>query len=192
MNRSLTTLLLCASLALPGVAAAQAATASPAKKELVARLIKLQQPAVEALARRMVEAPASQLLQRAAMVVQARIEPEQRQAVYGELQAEARRYVDETYPLVREKGIRLAPAALGPILEEKLTEAELREIVRIVESPTWQKFQGLGEDLQRALGEKVFAEVKEPVEQRVRALDQKVAQRLGNAIGAASAPGTGK
>ncbi|HBG31721.1 MAG TPA: hypothetical protein DDW98_14035, partial [Gammaproteobacteria bacterium] len=68
-------------------------------------------------------------------------EPEQRQAVFGELQAEARRYVDETYPLVREKAVRMAPAAqrnelfglmafsgkattfLGPFLVAALTAA---------------------------------------------------------------------
>ena len=183
-------ILLAAALALAIPAQAQSAS-TPAKKELVAKILKAQEPAVEALARSLVEAPAAQLLQRAGQYIQARVPADKREATAREVQAEARKYIDETVPLVREKALKLAPTTIGVMLDERLTEDELREILKIFESPTWRKFQGMALDMQKALGEKLVAESKDQVEPRVRALDQAMAKRLGLPP-AASAPGTGK
>ncbi len=178
--------MLAAALASSGPAAAQAATPSPAKQELVNRILQAQQGAVEAMARQLVERPALQLLQRAGQVVPARIEPERREAVGRELQEDARRFVEETYPLVRERALRLAPTTIGPLMADRMTEDELRQVLAIFENPAWRKFQGLGGEMQQALGQALVGEVREPLETRVRALDQTMARRLG--IDPAAAP----
>jgi hypothetical protein len=185
------TIVLAAALAFTAHASAQTAS-TPAKKELVAKILKAQQPGIEQMARRITEAPAVQLLQRAGQFVQQRVPADKREATFREAQADARKYVDDTFPFVRERALKLAPTTVGPILEEKMSEDELRQVLAVLESPAWRKYQGLGGDLDKALGEKLVAEVKEHVESRARAFGESMGKRLDAAAGAASAPAAGK
>lgn len=166
------------------------AQSAPAKKDLVAKILQAQQGGIDQLARQLVEQPAVQILQAAGRAVQQRVPAEQREAMARDLQGDVRKFVDETVPFVRQKATALAPATIGPLLEEKLTEAELREVLGIFNSAAWKKFQGLAPDMQKALGEKLVAEVKPDVEARLKTLDATMAKRLGltPAAGGASAP----
>ena len=65
---------------------AQADT-SPAKKELVAKVLKLQQPALEVMARQMAEQPAVQLMQQAGPALQ-RLPEDRREAVARDIDAD--------------------------------------------------------------------------------------------------------
>lgn len=172
------------------VSAGAQAQSTPAKKDLVAKIIQAQQGGVDQLARQLVEQPAVQMLQAAGRAVQQRVPAEQREAVARELQGDVRKFVDETVPIVRQRATALAPSTIGPLLEEKLTEAELREVLGIFNSASWKKFQGLAPDMQKALGEKLVAEVKPDVEARLKSLDATMSRRLGitPAAGGASAP----
>jgi uncharacterized protein len=164
-----------------------AAPSSPAKKELVARILKLQQPGIEVMARNLVEQPAVELMGNAANALPARVPKEKQEAVAKEIQADARKYVDEAAPIVRDRAIKLAPGTIGAILEEKFNEDELKQIVAIIESPVYGKYQSLGDDMQRALIEKVIADTRTIIEPKVRTLEQTVAKRLG----VTSTPGAG-
>jgi hypothetical protein len=174
--------------------AVPAAPSSPAKKELVGKILKLQQPGIEALARSLAEQPAAEMLARAEPALAVRVPPEKQEAVAKEIQADARKYVDETVPIVRDRAVRLAPSTVGAVLEEKFSEEELRQVVAFLESPTYVKFQKLGGDMQRSLTDKLVTETRSAVEPKVRALEQSIAKRLGvpaaNAQGAAPAPAT--
>jgi hypothetical protein len=179
--------LLAAALAVAGVATVQAQTPpSPAKKELIAKVLKLQQPDIENAARALTEQPAMQLWQQAGQALQ-RMPAERRDALVQDIQADLRKYVEETAPIVRDRAIKLAPTTIGTILDERLSEDELRQIVALLESPTMNKYKGLFPDMQRALSEKLVGETRGEVEPRLRAVQQTVAQRLGVAP-AASAP----
>ena len=176
------------------MAAALAATSlvhaqtSPAKKELVAKVLKLQQPGIEAMARGMAEQPAMQMMQQAGAALQ-RLPAERRDAVARDIEADMRKYAEETVPLVRERAVKLAPSTIGPLLEERFTEEELKQVIAILESPVNRKFQGMAPDMQRAIGEKLIAEARPLVEPKLRALDQSVGKRLGiTPPAAASAP----
>ncbi len=170
---------------------APAAASSPAKKELVARILKLQQPGIEALARGLAEQPAAELLDRAGAALPTRVPAERREAVAKEIQADARKYVDETVPLVRERAVRLAPSTIGALMEERFSEDELRQVLAIVESPVYTRFQQMGGDMQRVLAEKLVADSRPVVEPKVKALEQSIARRLGVTPPAAGAAAPG-
>lgn len=161
----------------PAPAAAAAAT-SPAKKELVARVLKLQQPGIEAMARQLTEQPAGNMLDRAANFLQARVPTDKQEAVGKEIQADAKKYVDETVPLVQGRALKLAPTTIGAVLEEKFTEDELKQIVAVMESPAYAKYQLAGGELQKALLEKLLADTRPTVEPRLKALEQSISKRL--------------
>jgi hypothetical protein len=173
--------------------AAAAPAASPAKRALVAKVLELQRPGIEGLANNVAAAPAMQLRQQAAMALQQAVAPERREAAAREIEGDLRKYMDETGPLVRERAMRLAPATIGAILEERFTEEELRQLVALLESPVNRKFQAIAPDLQRALGERLVSETRGSVEPKVRELEQSMARRLGlqpqgQGQGAAPAP----
>ena len=166
-------------------------SASAAKKDLVQKVISLQQPAYEGLARTMIEQPVQVLGQQASAVLQNRVPAEQREAVAKDIQAEFNKYGDEVGPTVRDRALKLAPATLAPILEEKLSEDDLKQVVAALESAGFRKFMALGPELQRALAQKLSSELQPQIEPKIRAMEQAVTKRLTAAAGPATGPATG-
>lgn len=165
-------------VALLGACFAVQAQSTPAKKELVGRILKVQQPSIENVAKRLAEEPAMRML---AMAEQAlpRVAADKQQAVAKEIEADAKKYVDETVPLVRDRAMKLAPTTVGALLEEKFTEEELKQIVGFLENPAVLKFQQLAPEMQKALTDKLVADMRPTVEPKIKALDQSIAKRLG-------------
>lgn len=161
------------------VAQAQSSGTSPAKKELVQKLLALQQPGIEMAARGLVERPAAVMLQEAGRVVQTQIPAEKREAVAKTIEADAKRYVEEALPLVRERATKLAPTTLGASLEEKFTEDELKQLIAWFESPVNKKFQAASGEMQNNFMQKLVAEARPLLEPKLQALEQKVRAALG-------------
>ena len=172
-------------LVLSSVAHAQTA---PSKKELVARILVLQQSAIEQTAQTIVERPAMQLQQQAALALQTRVAPEKREAVAKKIQADLKKYVDEVGPGVRQQAIKLAGSTVGALLEEKFTEDELKQLIAIIESPVNRKFTQMGGEFQKALGEKLVAQSQASVAPKVKALEQSIAGHLGLPTAPAAKP----
>lgn len=180
--------LLCGALLLSHVALAQTpAASSPAKKELVQRLLTLQQPGIEAAARGMVERPAAMMLQEAGRVLQTQVPADKREAIGKTIEADAKRYVDEAFPPVRERALKLAPTTVGVALEEKFTEDELKQLLAWFESPVNKKFQQVSGEMQNNFMQKLGAEARPLIEPKLQTLEQRVRAALG-APAAAAAP----
>ncbi len=171
-------------LALMGSAQAQT---SATKKELVAKVLQLQQPVIEQTARSLAERPAVLVMQQASRALQARIAADKREALGKEIQADVKKYVDEAVPLVREHALKLAPTTLGTMLEERFTEDELKQLIAIMESPVNRKFAEMGGEMHKALVEKLVAETKGAIEPKMKTLEQSVAKRLGLPLAPAGA-----
>jgi uncharacterized protein len=172
-------------------AAAQAQTpaspSSPAKKDLIARILKLQQPAIENMARSLVEQPAAELMGNAADALPARVAKDKQDATAKQIQGDVQKYLDEAVPLAQDRAVKLAPGTIGALLEQRFTEDELKQVVGIIESPVYMKFQKMGDEMQQHLIEKLVADTKPAIEPKVRALQQTIAKRLGVPGPAASA-----
>jgi hypothetical protein len=162
-------------------------SASPAKKELVQKLLALQQPGIEGAARSLVERPAAQMMQEAGRVLQAQVPADKREAIGKTIEADAKKYVEEALPPVRERALKLAPTTLGVALEEKFSEEELKQLVAWFESPVNKKFQAASGEMQTNFMQKLVAEARPLIEPKLQSLEQKVRAALG--APAASAPG---
>ena len=158
---------------------AAAAPSSPAKKEVVARILKHQQAAIEGVGRSLVEQPAMDLMQDVARALPARIPKDKQEAVARDIQADVKKYLDATVPLVQSQAVKIAPSTLGAAMEEKFSEDELKQLAGILESPVFAKYQRLGEEMHKALADKLVADTRSTVEPRVRAMEESVAKRLG-------------
>jgi hypothetical protein len=167
-------------------ASAASASASPAKKELVQKLLMLQQPGIEGMARNMVEQPALRMLQAAGQVLQ-QVPAEKREATGKTIETDIKKYVDDATPIVRDRAIKLAPSTIGATLEEKFSEDELRQLIAWLESPVNKKYAQLGPDMQSNFTQKLVADARPMIEPRLQALDTKVRASLG-VPAASSAP----
>ena len=169
-------------------ATATTAAASPAKKELAARVLVLMKPAVETLGLQLAQQPALQIQQRAGMALQG-VAADRREVLGREIEADLRKYVEETGPLVRDRAVKLGPSTIGPMLEDRFSEDELRQIVAMLESPLNRRFQQSFPEMQRALADKLVAEMRGDIDTRARALEQTVGKRLNPPAAPATAPG---
>ncbi len=165
---------------------AQAQT-TPAKKELVTKILLLQQPAIEQAAQALAERPALQMLQQVGMALQSQVPPEKREGLAKDIQADAKKYADEAVPLVRERAVQLAPSTVGALLDEKFSEDELKQLIAIIESPVNRKFLQLGAEMQNALIDKLVAETQGAIEPKVKALELAIGKRLAQAAPAEAA-----
>ena len=191
MRKTLITALLAAGTVFAALPAAAQAPAGQSKKDLVARLVQLQQPGIEQMARGLAEQPAMAVMQQAGQALQ-RVAADRREAMARDIEADVRQYAESAVPIVRDKAMKAAPQTIGTILDERLTEEELRQIIAALENPAVRKFQGMNADMQRALTEKTVADSKADIEPKVRAMQQTVAKRLGiTPQPAGSAPAAG-
>lgn len=180
------------SVPIPNVPAASAPAplpTSPAKKELVQRLLTLQRPGIEGLARNLVERPAMQLTQAANRVLQTEIPEARREAVAKQIQGDIDKYVNDNVPLLRDRAIALAPATIGTAFEERFTEDELRQLLAWLESPVNKKYQQLSPEIQEGFIAKLVSDTRDTVEPKIKALETSVSKRLGITPGQGQAQG---
>ena len=170
---------------------AQAASApsSPAKKELVAKVLKLQQQAIEGVAQALVAEPTQLLLQDAGMALQSRVPAEKREEVAKAIQGDAKKFAEEVMPLIRDRAVGLGPTTIGPLLEERFTEDELKQLAGWLESPVVRRYQQLAPEMQKALTEKLVADTRATIEPKLQALRQSISDRLGATAPASAASG---
>lgn len=167
--------------------AAAAAPSSPAKKELVARILKHQEPAVQGIARSLVEQPAMDLMQDVSRALPARVPKDKQDAVARDIQADVKKYLDDAVPYVQARALKIAPETIGATLEQKFSEDELKQLIGILESPVFIKYQQMGDDLRKQFADKLVADTRSTIEPKVHAMEESVAKRLG--VGTTPAPG---
>jgi uncharacterized protein len=158
---------------------APAAASSPAKKELVQRLLVLQQPGIEGVARSIVERPASQLMQAAGQALQAQVPPEKREAIGKSIETDVKKFVEDSVPVLRDRAVKLAPTVIGPVMEEKFTEDELKALIAWLDSPVNKKYQQMAPELQNTFAQKLIAEAGPLLDTKLQALQAKVRNTLG-------------
>lgn len=158
------------------------------KKELVARLLQLQQSGIENVARGIAERPAAQLLQAAGAALQQQ-PADKREALGKAIEADVKKYVDEAVPLLRDRAVKLAPSTYGVGLEEKFSEDELKQLIAWHESPVSRKYLQAAPELQNTFAQKLVGEAGPLLDPKILALQKKIGTTLGIAAPAPAASG---
>jgi len=172
-------------LALICSAALAHAQTTQSKKDLVAKLLQTQRPAIEEMAKMIAERPVMQLLQQAGAALQ-QLPPDKREATGKSIQADAKKFVDEAVPVVRDDAIKIAPATVGAIMEEKFTEDELKQLIAWNESPVKKKYDEFGGEMQSALVKQLLTEAGTVLDPKLKALQQKIGDTLRAAAASSS------
>jgi hypothetical protein len=171
------------------VAAALAACSgahAQTKKELAQKVVQLQQQGIESVGHNLAAQTSAQILQAAGQALD-RVPQAKREATAKEIQGDVRAFHDQIEPVLRERASKLAPAAIGGVLEERFSEDELKQLVAWLESPVSKKYEQLAPELQQSLTQKIVADTRPTVEPKLKALEQTIAKRLGAPAAAASA-----
>ncbi|MFM9916206.1 MAG: hypothetical protein ACKVOX_10400 [Rhizobacter sp.] len=169
-------------------AAPAAAPVSQAKKELVQKLLALQQPVFENIARNVVERPAVQLMQAAGQALQTQIPVEKRESTGKTIETDVKKFVEDSVPLLRERALKLAPSTFGTVFEEKFTEDELKQLIAWTESPVNKKFKQTLPDVETGFVKKLIGEAGPLLDPKLQELQQKVRATLTANAGSATAP----
>ncbi len=171
------------------LAGASMAAMAQDKATLIKQFIEIQRPGIESLARGLIEQSSAPIAQAGSQYLQTQVPEAKRESAAKAADAELKKYFDESYPLVRDKAVQIAPGALTPILEQNFTEDELKQLLAWINSPLSKKYQELNPKMQTALTEKLVTETRATIEPKMRALDTNVAKALGAPTdGAAAAP----
>lgn len=153
------------------------------KKELVQKLLTLQQSSLESTARSLTENPARQLVAAAQPILAQGVPADKREATARLVDAEIKKYIDAADPIVQASTKKLSTSVLSPMFEEKFTEDELRQLITIIESPVLKKYQGMLPEVSRALVEKVIADARPQVDPKLKATQDNVRNILDKATG---------
>jgi len=167
-----------AALAIGGTV--HAAQVPAAKQELVNRVLQLWHP--ETIGESMLQAPVGDAVQQARAVLQGRVSPEKRDAALKEIVADARQFMDENKPLAQASANKLVGTTVAPMLAERFSEEELRQIITILESPVKKKFEAMVPELQKKLGEGVAADTRAVMDPKLQELQQRIGMRLRSAV----------
>lgn len=173
--------------AVQGQAQTPAAPVSQAKKDLVQKLLLIQQPSFENIARSVVERPAVQLMQAAGQAMQTQIPADKRESTGKAIEADVKKFVDEAVPVLRERAIKLAPSTFGAVMQEKFTEDELKQLIAWSESPVNKKFKQLVPEVEGDFVKKLVNEAAPLLDPKLKDLQQKVRATLNANAGSAEA-----
>ena len=170
------------------------ATALPAayaqsKKELAAKVVSLQLPAVDAMAAGIARDTAARLMEAAGQALGG-VPEDKREALGKQVQADVKGFYDDILVRLHDSGVKNAPLVLGPMLEEKFSEDELKQIAVWLESPAAKKFQQIGGEMQSQMSRKLVEDTRAAIEPKLKTLEQTLQKRFAQfaPAGAASAP----
>ena len=178
-------LLLACTLA-TGLGLAASPALAQSKKDLAARIVQLQGPEYENLGRAVASEPANQAMQLVLRALQG-VPADKREAVGKDLQAEVKKFYDSIAPSLAERAGKLAPGVMQPLLEERLSEDEMKAVIAYLESPASKKYQQLMGEAPRSLTEKLVADTRTTVEPKLKQLEQTLQAKLKAATPAAPA-----
>ncbi|MGO4379803.1 DUF2059 domain-containing protein [Pseudoduganella sp. RAF19] len=173
--------MMCAALAVAGAAQAAGAPIPPAKQELVNKVLKLWH--MESIGESMLQQPVGSAVQQARVVLQGRVAPEKRDAAMKDIVEDARKFMDENKAVTTASAQKLIPTTIAPLLAERFTEDELKQIIVILESPVKAKFEAMVPELQKKLGESIAADTRSVIDPKLQGLEQRIGTRLHTAVG---------
>jgi len=151
------------------------------KKELVQKLITIQQASLESTAKGLAEAPARQLVAAAQPILMQAVAPEKREATAKAVDGEIKKYLDAAGPIVRASTIKMSQGAISTAIDEKFTEDELKQLVVMLDSPVLKKYQTVLPDLSKSLVEQVVADARPQVDPKLQAAQDAIRKILDKA-----------
>ncbi len=159
---------------------ATSTTISPEKKKLIERLLQLWP--VENVGVIMLQNPVMESMRQSRSLLQGRVSAETQEAAMKDIAQDAKKFVETTTPIVTSSAQKLIPTTVVPMLAQKFSEEELRQLIAILESPVKAKFEAAAPEMEKALGEKIATDTGAQVNPKMTELTQEIGLRMRAAI----------
>jgi len=172
-------------LALAGAVAAQNAApvppVPPEKQAAVQRV--LAKMALDSVGLQMLQMPVAEMLRQSRTVLQGRAAPDKQEAAMKDISAEANKFIEQETPALRASTRAVVQANVAPLLAQKFSEDELKQLATLLESPVLSKFEALVPELKQTVGENVAKANAATIQPKMTELQNRVGLRLRAAVG---------
>jgi len=154
---------------------------APAKQALVQRV--LDKMGLESVGLQMLQTPVADMLRQSRVVVQSRVPADKQDALMKDITAEATKFVEQEAPALRASTHAIVQSSVAPLLAQKFSEDELKQLAGILESPVLAKFETIVPEMKRAVGENVARAQGAQVQPKMTELQNRVGLKLRAAVG---------
>ena len=153
----------------------------PAKQALVQRV--LDKMGLESVGLQMLQTPVADMLRQSRVVVQSRVPADKQDALMKDITAEATKFVEQEAPALRTSTHAIVQSSVAPLLAQKFSEDELKQLAGILESPVLAKFETIVPEMKRAVGENVARAQGAQIQPKMTELQNRVGLKLRAAVG---------
>jgi hypothetical protein len=154
---------------------------TPAKQALVQRV--LDKMGLESVGLQMLQTPVADMLRQSRVVVQSRVPADKQDALMKDITMEATKFVEQEAPALRTSTHAIVQSSVAPLLAQKFSEDELRQLAGILESPVLAKFETIVPEMKRAVGENVAKVQGAQIQPKMTELQNRVGLKLRAAVG---------
>ena len=181
MSRSMSAICVAMSMAFAGGACAQAASVPAEKQALVNRV--LAKMALDGVGLQMLQAPVAEMVRQSRVVVTSRVPADKQDAVMKDVTAEASAFMEKEAPALRASTQAVVQTSVAPLLAQKFSLEELKQLAEILESPVLAKFETLVPEMKKTVGDNVAKANGPQIQPKMTELQNRVGLRLRAALG---------
>jgi hypothetical protein len=182
MSRSMTALFVAAGLSLAGSACAQATPGVPPEKQALVNRV-LAKMALDTVGLQMLQAPVAEMLRQSRVVVTSRVPAEKQEAAMKDITAEASKFLEQEAPPLRASTQAVVKSSVAPLLAQKFSTEELKQLADVLESPVLAKFETLVPEMKKTVGDNVAKANAAQIQPKMTELQNSVGLRLRAAAG---------
>lgn len=169
-------------LALAGSACAEGMNAVPPEKQALVQHV-LDKLELETVAMQMLQAPVADMLQQSRVLIKTRVPADKQDAAMKDVDAEAAKFVQEEAPILRTSTQAIVRTDVAPMLAQKFSADELKQLAAILDSPVLAKFETLVPEMKKTVGESVAKANQAQIKPKMTELQNRVGMRLRAAVG---------
>jgi hypothetical protein len=115
--------------------------------------------------------------------VQSRVPADKQDATMKDITAEATKFVEQESPALRTSTHAIVQASVAPLLAQKFSEDELKQLAGILESPVLAKFESVVPEMKKTVGENVAKANAAQIQPKMTDLQNRVGLKLRAAAG---------
>lgn len=182
MSKSMSAICFAAGLAFAGGACAQGASSVPAEKQALVNRV-LAKMALDSVGTQMLQAPVAEMLRQSRVVVTSRVPADKQDAVMKDLTLEATRFLEQEAPPLRASTQAVVQSSVAPLLAQKFSVEELKQLAEVLESPVLAKFEMLVPEMKKTVGDNVAKANAAQIQPKMTELQNRVGLRLRAAAG---------
>jgi hypothetical protein len=182
MSKSMSAICVAVGLSVAGGACAQAASSVPPEKQALVNRV-LAKMALDSVGAQMLQAPVAEMLRQSRVVVTSRVPAEKQDAVMKDLTMEATRFIEQETPPLRASTQAVVQSSVAPLLAQKFSVEELKQLADVLEAPVLAKFETLVPEMKRVVGDNVAKANAAQIQPKMTELQNRVGLRLRAASG---------